>query len=155
VEHVVEMMSKPVQMILATVMIALGHAVETTEPTITLNYELNGAPHSVTILARAPAFGPDLPSGRPDPNGKICAILNFHLFVAALNGRIYAVTPTEACSKIQSPPTGESWIALIKRGNCQFVDKVRSAQAANASLTIIYDVGELLVMLNPELGFGD
>jgi hypothetical protein len=63
VEHVVEMMSKPVQMILATVMIDLGHAVETTEPTITLSYELNGAPHSVTILARAPAFGPDLPSG--------------------------------------------------------------------------------------------
>lgn len=46
-----------------------------------------------------------------------------------------SANPTEACETIQNDLTGK--IAVIRRGNCSFVDKVRRAQTAGALAAII------------------
>ena len=62
-----------------------------------------------------------------------------------LRGYLVAASPQNACSPIEPPPalknyTGR-WIALIRRYDCNFVDKVREAQNANYDAAIIYNVG--------------
>lgn len=98
-----------------------GAEADPTAPDISINYNTGGKPQHFTVRGRAPAFGPELS--------------------APLTGTIVKVSPEEACSTISKAnvPKSTKWIALIKRGHCQFVDKVRFAQAANASLAIIYD----------------
>jgi len=59
-----------------------------------------------------------------------------------LSGRIFTLGQhnQEGCEQVPEKdiPTGP-WIALIARGSCHFVDKVITAQKANASAAIIFD----------------
>lgn len=52
--------------------------------------------------------------------------------------------PKNACGEIAKPPEGYDdfggWIVLIKRGDCNFDDKIRAAQNANFSAAIVHNV---------------
>lgn len=73
-------------------------------------------------------------------------------------GVLHVADPLDACSPlrigIQSNTTKQRKVALIIRGGCAFDDKVRKAQNAGFSATIVYDdrdKGNLVYMLiNPE-----
>lgn len=68
-------------------------------------------------------------------------------------GMIVRVSPDNGCSAVSPPPpkrginfTGK-WIALMKRGGCNFDVKVRNAQNATYDMAIVYnnssDIGRL------------
>ena len=83
--------------------------------------------YTVDIFADLPAsFGRILPS-----NG--------------LKGYVVSASPKNACAPIDPPPKVENytgnWFVLIKRYDCNFIDKVRSAQNANYTAAIIHNVG--------------
>jgi len=40
---------------------------------------------------------------------------------------------------LKNYPSGESWIAIIQRGNCRFNEKIENAMKLNASGVLIYD----------------
>uniref|UniRef100_A0A8D0GQ15 RING finger protein 150 n=1 Tax=Sphenodon punctatus TaxID=8508 RepID=A0A8D0GQ15_SPHPU len=44
-------------------------------------------------------------------------------------------------TKFNTPGQGESWVALIPKGNCTYKDKIRHAASQNASAVVIYNVG--------------
>jgi len=47
---------------------------------------------------------------------------------------------TDGCTDIVNAPQSKKWIALIKRGNCEFKDKISmAAKGHNASAVVIYD----------------
>ena len=56
-------------------------------------------------------------------------------------GNIYYLHENDWCRPVhaQIPRRMEPWIALIERGNCEFVKKILNAKAANASAVIIFD----------------
>ncbi|XP_052785089.1 E3 ubiquitin-protein ligase RNF13-like isoform X1 [Mya arenaria] len=57
-----------------------------------------------------------------------------------VRGYVYVASPLDGCSAVQPPPIKNlSWIALIARDNCSFVEKVRKAQNANYSAAIVYN----------------
>jgi len=60
-----------------------------------------------------------------------------------VKGSLFSLPPNnkDGCRPIVDVPEG-SWIALVSRGNCRFVTKVRNVQAANGSAVIIYDNSE-------------
>ncbi|KAJ3077739.1 hypothetical protein HK102_005003 [Quaeritorhiza haematococci] len=43
------------------------------------------------------------------------------------------------CTKLEKAPAVDNWIALIERGRCAFVDKVRAMQASGASAVVVGD----------------
>lgn len=58
-----------------------------------------------------------------------------------------AVNPPDACSKLNPPPSyistkyfGE-WIAVVRRYNCSFTEKVLNAQRAGYKAVIVHNVG--------------
>ena len=66
-----------------------------------------------------------------------------------LKGCVVSANPPHACGSIESPPMNtncsDKWIVLIRRFECNFVDKVRAAQQANYDAAIIYNVGSNLI----------
>ena len=46
---------------------------------------------------------------------------------------------THGCSAIVNAPFGTKWIALVKRGECLFQQKIVNAIMANASAVIVYN----------------
>ena len=62
-----------------------------------------------------------------------------------LRGYLVGANPQNACDPIDPPPTLKNytglWIVLIRRYDCNFLDKVREAQNANYDAAIIYNVG--------------
>ncbi len=52
------------------------------------------------------------------------------------SGKVQVAEPERACSAVASM---RGRIALIERGDCSFVDKVRNAQAAGATAVIVYN----------------
>lgn len=61
-----------------------------------------------------------------------------------LRGKLVYAHPKNACGEIAKPPEGYDdfggWIVLIKRGDCNFDDKIRAAQNANFSAAIVHNV---------------
>ena len=87
--------------------------------------------YTVDIFADIPAsFGKVLP-----PNG--------------LKGYAIRAKPQNACTPIEPPPTYGNytghWFVLIRRYDCNFIEKVRTAQAANFDAAIIYNVGSNVI----------
>lgn len=55
---------------------------------------------------------------------------------------VVAVEPLDACKPINPPPawnTADNYIALIRRGNCKYEEKVRVAQKAKYNAVIVYN----------------
>ncbi len=67
-------------------------------------------------IAFSAAFGPDL---------------------TTLSGDLILANPEEACEALTNPTEVNGKIAVIKRGNCQFVQKVKFAQEAGAIAVIV------------------
>lgn len=53
------------------------------------------------------------------------------------------VSPPDACTVVKPPPQEYAglWIALVRRFNCSFVDKVINAQHAGYAAVIVHNVG--------------
>lgn len=66
-----------------------------------------------------------------------------------LQGCVISANPPQACKAIDPPPQrsncSEKWFVLIKRYECNFVDKVRSAQQAGFDAAIVYNIGSNLI----------
>ncbi|KZS20779.1 E3 ubiquitin-protein ligase RNF13 [Daphnia magna] len=66
-----------------------------------------------------------------------------------LAGCVVVANPPHACGPIDQPPKNSScsdtWFVLIRRFECNFVDKVRAAQNAHYDAAIIYNVGSNLI----------
>ncbi|XP_046440702.1 E3 ubiquitin-protein ligase RNF13-like [Daphnia pulex] len=66
-----------------------------------------------------------------------------------LIGCVVIANPQNACNTIDPPPKNsncsDKWFVLIRRYDCNFVDKVRAAQNANYDAAIIYNVGSNLI----------
>lgn len=66
-----------------------------------------------------------------------------------LRGCVVTANPPHACEAIEPPPANsncsEKWFVLIRRFECNFVDKVRAAQNADYDAAIIYNVGSNLI----------
>jgi len=91
---------------------------------IVITQKLN---YTVDVFADLPAsFGGDLPHH-------------------GLRGYLVGANPQNACEPIEPPPNLKNysghWFVLIRRYDCNFVDKVREAQNANYDAAIIYNVG--------------
>lgn len=73
-----------------------------------------------------------------------------------LIGCVVIANPQNACNTIDPPPKNsncsDKWFVLIRRYDCNFVDKVRAAQNANYDAAIIYNVGSNLIGKYPYLG---
>ncbi|XP_062992424.1 RING finger protein 150 [Elgaria multicarinata webbii] len=55
-----------------------------------------------------------------------------------------AAADRQACdpnARFAVPGPGKIWIALIPRGNCSFMEKIRHAASQNASAVVIYNLG--------------
>lgn len=69
-----------------------------------------------------------------------------------LEGCVVAANPPHACDAIDPPPKNtncsDKWFVLIRRYECNFVDKVRAAQNADYDAAIIYNVGSNLIGLS-------
>lgn len=94
------------------------------------------ANRTVTFFSDSPAsFGPPIP-------------------LEGFKGLAVAVTPPDACVLPSPPPSSIStkyfgpWIAVVRRYNCSFTDKVLNAQRAGYNAVIVHNVGsnELLRM---------
>tara|TARA_A100001015_G_C15031922_1_gene733808 strand:- start:852 stop:1730 length:879 start_codon:yes stop_codon:yes gene_type:complete len=73
------------------------------------------------IIYDLPAnFGPDIPK-------------------IGLKGNIIISDPINGCTKTSFQDNKSNWFLLIKRGECEFDDKVRTAQNAGAAAAIIYN----------------
>lgn len=75
-----------------------------------------------------------------------------------LAGCVVVANPPHACGPIDQPPKNSScsdtWFVLIRRFECNFVDKVRAAQNAHYDAAIIYNVGSNLIgMMNSSIVF--
>lgn len=46
---------------------------------------------------------------------------------------------SDGCTDIVNAPFNKSWIALIERGDCTFLEKLRNAQKFNASAVVFYN----------------
>ncbi|TPX72194.1 hypothetical protein SpCBS45565_g00441 [Spizellomyces sp. 'palustris'] len=81
--------------------------------------------NNVSCQDRLAAFGPQL----PDPG-----LLGFLVSVSKLDahGKNTGCTPVSA-------PGLSNWIALVQRGQCGFVDKVRAMQASGAKSVVVGD----------------
>ncbi|ROT80915.1 putative E3 ubiquitin-protein ligase RNF13-like [Penaeus vannamei] len=80
---------------------------------------------TVTAIADLPAlFGPPLP-------------------LSGFKGYVNYVSPPDACTVVKPPPQEYAglWIALVRRFNCSFVDKVINAQHAGYAAVIVHNVG--------------
>ena len=66
-----------------------------------------------------------------------------------IRGCVVTANPPHACEAIDPPPTNsncsDKWFVLIRRFECNFVDKVRAAQNAEYDAAIIYNVGSNLI----------
>ena len=66
-----------------------------------------------------------------------------------IKGCVIAANPPHACEAIDPPPKNsncsDKWFVLIRRFECNFVDKVRAAQNADYDAAIIYNVGSNLI----------
>ena len=66
-----------------------------------------------------------------------------------LSGCVVVADPLHACTPIDPPPKNnncsDKWFVLIRRFECNFVDKVRAAQNADYDAAIIYNVGSNLI----------
>lgn len=75
-----------------------------------------------------------------------------------LSGCVVAANPPHACGPIDPPPKNstcsDAWFVLIRRFECNFVDKVRVAQNAAYDAAIIYNVGSNLIgIANSDITF--
>jgi hypothetical protein len=109
-----------------------------------------GAESTVSIVDRYPvlsfdsrpaAFGPDL----VDPLlGYVIPLSSFTLPCPANNSILHArpTAPNLGCPDLcvtgpNEPNRAETWIALVQRGECQFVEKVREAQRLGANAVVV------------------
>lgn len=78
---------------------------------------------------------------------------------SGLRGLIVGANPRNACAPIEPPPVLEDytgrWFVLIRRYDCNFVDKVRYAQLARYDAAIIHNVGSNVVGGSPQLHSAD
>jgi hypothetical protein len=112
-----------------------------------------GADSTVSIVDRFPvlafpsrpaAFGPDL----LDPLlGYVIPLSSFTAPCPANDTSASArstpqIPPNSGCPNLclsgpNSPKRAETWIALVQRGDCQFVEKVREAQRLGANAAVV------------------
>lgn len=95
---------------------------------------------SLTFSARAAAFGAEL----EDPLlGYVIPLSSFTTPCASANAsNILSDGDNTACPTLcidgsHQPERTETWIALVQRGQCQFVDKVREAQRLGANAVVV------------------
>ncbi|KAJ1570013.1 hypothetical protein HK096_005907, partial [Nowakowskiella sp. JEL0078] len=92
---------------------------------------------------RAASFGPGIPN-----SGSLVCISGFAFLIllsviAGIRGallNIGALSPSNdihGCQKFSPPLQPRSWIALVVRGNCSFIDKVRAMQASGATAVVV------------------
>lgn len=106
-----------------------------------------GAESTVSIVDRSPpvsfasrpaAFGPE----STDPIlGYVIPLSSFTVPCDGNASELHA-TPNLGCPSLcihgpNEPEPKESWIALVQRGKCQFVDKVREAQRLGAKGVVV------------------
>ena len=92
----------------------------------------------VVVITQKSNYTVDIFSDLPASFGRI-------LPSNGLRGYVVGANPKNACAPIEPPPkldnyTG-NWFVVIKRYDCNFVDKVRQAQIANYDASIIHNVG--------------
>jgi hypothetical protein len=92
---------------------------------------------ALTFASRQAAFGPDL------LDSLLGYVIPLSSFTAPCSANTLAPSqPTQnrgcppLCVIGPNDPT-ESWIALVQRGDCQFVDKVREAQRLGANAVVV------------------
>ncbi|KAI7867030.1 hypothetical protein BDF14DRAFT_776937 [Spinellus fusiger] len=83
---------------------------------------------NTTYIDRTAAFGPRLTGGS---ESNATDILQGNLHPPTLPKDVYGCTPVE--------PPFEHWIALVERGQCSFVDKVRTMQESGAIAVVVGD----------------
>lgn len=102
---------------------------------------------AVTFLSRPAAFGAEL----NDPLlGYVIPLNSFttpcihgsDVTATSFNLPTTHLSPNLGCPKLcilgdNIPEKGESWIALVQRGQCQFVDKAREAQRLGARAVVV------------------
>lgn len=108
--------------VVATAVIVAALAHHTSADVIVLT-----ANQTVTMFADSPAsFGPAIP-------------------IDGFVGLAVAVSPPEACIQPIGPPFiptyNGRWIAVVRRSNCSFTDKILNAQRAGYDAVIVYNVG--------------
>lgn len=94
------------------------HARKKKKVTLVENKETND-----TLVDRIAAFGP-----RIDAEVGLSGNL-----IAPPEGDIYG------CKVIQSPSRNDNWIALVERGQCSFLQKVKSMQDSGAIAVVVGD----------------
>lgn len=93
---------------------------------------------SIAYTSRPAAFGPEL----FEPLLGYVIPLSSFTRPCGGNGLDASVPPNLGCPKLclsgpNEPERKETWIALVQRGECQFVDKVREAQRLGASAVVV------------------
>jgi len=64
---------------------------------------------------------------------------NLEMEFRIFEGNLVVSQPVHGCNKIINPAEVKGRIALVQRGNCMFITKVRKLQAAGALAVIVYD----------------
>ena len=92
----------------------------------------------LTFASRPAAFGAEL----TDPLlGYVIPLSSFTVPCEG-DGLGPSIPPNLGCPKLcvngpNEPERSETWIALVQRGECQFVDKVREAQRLGANAVVV------------------
>lgn len=85
----------------------------------------NGATFSTIKISSPPPLAGDYTSVEGEFTAKLSAI-------GPVTAEVALVDPTPACGTLQNPSALQNKIALIDRGTCFFIDKIRRAQLAGA-----------------------
>jgi E3 ubiquitin-protein ligase RNF13 len=56
-----------------------------------------------------------------------------------MTGHLVAPKDMYGCSVIDPPTKEKDWIALLERGQCSFIDKVRAMQSSGAIAVVVGD----------------
>eukprot|EP00658_Telonema_sp_P-2_P079049 TRINITY_DN755_c0_g1_i1.p1 TRINITY_DN755_c0_g1~~TRINITY_DN755_c0_g1_i1.p1 ORF type:complete len:407 (-),score=101.91 TRINITY_DN755_c0_g1_i1:487-1638(-) len=69
----------------------------------------------------------------------ICSAIQPYL-TTGIQGQLYQTSPPDCChNDCRVSANAQPWIALIQRGNCSFVAKIRNAQDLGASAVLVYN----------------
>lgn len=93
----------------------------------------------LNFVSRPAAFGAQL----SDPLlGYVIPLNSFTVSCGNSSSDIDLISPNLGCPRLcisgpNEPERMETWIALVQRGKCQFVDKVREAQRLGANAVVV------------------
>ncbi|MEA2237073.1 MAG: hypothetical protein QOC81_1797 [Thermoanaerobaculia bacterium] len=94
---------------------------------------------ALTFLGGTPTLRISAPASLVKPYQINTAGFGPRLTVAGVNGTVAATVPLDGCTAITNASAVSGRIALIDRGTCTFVVKVKNAQLAGATAVIIAD----------------